>query len=49
MLTAAEMNAHNTFAAPNAVHPEAFTGAQIEGDSLRLTLPPKSVVMLDLQ
>ena len=49
VLTAAEMNAHNTFPAPNTVHPEAFTGAQIEGDSLRLTLPPKSVVILDLQ
>ncbi len=49
ILTAPEMNAHNTFDAPNAVHPEAFTGAQIEGDNLRLTLPPKSVVMLDLE
>jgi alpha-N-arabinofuranosidase len=49
ILTAPEMNAHNTFEAPNTVHPESFTGAQIEGDTLRLVLPPKSVVMLDLQ
>jgi alpha-N-arabinofuranosidase len=49
VLTAVEMNAHNTFTAPDAVHPEAFTGTQIEGESLRITLPPKSVVMLDLQ
>ncbi len=48
ILTAPEMNAYNTFPAPNAVHPETFTGAQIEGDSLNLTLPPKSVVVLDL-
>ena len=49
ILTAAEMNAHNTFDAPDTVHPEAFTGAKIEGDSLSLTLPPKSVVMLELR
>ncbi len=49
ILTAAEMNAHNTFNAPNAVHPEPFTNAQIEGENLRITLPPKSVVMLELQ
>jgi alpha-N-arabinofuranosidase len=48
LLTAPEMDSHNTFAAPDAVHPEPFTGARIEGDSLRLTLPPKSVVVLDL-
>jgi alpha-L-arabinofuranosidase len=49
VLTAAEMNAHNTFTAPNAVHPEVFAGARIESDSLQITLPAKSVVMLDLQ
>ncbi len=49
VLTAAEMTAHNTFTAPDAVHPQAFTGAVIEGENLRLTLPPKSVVILDLQ
>jgi alpha-L-arabinofuranosidase len=49
ILTAAEMNARNTFDAPNALHPVAFDGAKLEGDSLSLTLPPKSVVMLELQ
>jgi alpha-N-arabinofuranosidase len=49
VLTAPEMNARNTFDAPNAVHPETFTGAQLDGESLRITLPPKSVVILDLQ
>jgi alpha-L-arabinofuranosidase len=48
LLTAPEMTAHNTFDAPNTVHPESFTDAQIEGGALRLTLPPKSVVILDL-
>jgi alpha-L-arabinofuranosidase len=48
VLTAPEMNSLNSFDAPNAVRPETFIGAQIEGDSLSLTLPPKSVVVLDL-
>ncbi len=49
ILTAPEMNSHNTFDAPNTVHPEPFTGAKIEGDTLRLDLPPKSVLILDLR
>ena len=49
MLTAAAMNSHNTFEQPAAVTPAAFTGASIESNSLKATLPPKSVVMLDLK
>jgi alpha-N-arabinofuranosidase len=48
LLTAATMNAHNTFSAPNAVHPEPFTGAMLEAGGLQVTLPAKSVVMLEL-
>jgi alpha-N-arabinofuranosidase len=29
--------------------PTAFTGAQLGGGTLTVTLPPKSVVMLDLR
>ena len=43
------MNALNSFDAPNAVAPVAFTGAQVAGGTLTVTLPPKSVVMLELQ
>jgi len=49
VLTAAAINAHNTFDQPAVVKPAAFTGASIESGSLKATLPPKSVVMLDLK
>ena len=49
VLTAAAMNAHNTFDQPAAVKPAAFTDASIQSGSLKATLPPKSVVVLDLK
>ena len=49
VLTADAMNAHNTFEQPNAVKPTAFNGAQLSGDSLKVTLPSKSVVVLELR
>jgi alpha-N-arabinofuranosidase len=49
VLTAAAINAHNTFDQPAVVKPAAFTGAAIESGSLKATLPPKSVVVLDLK
>ena len=49
ILTAPAMDAHNTFDAPDAVKPAAFTGATLSGGTLSVTLPPKSVVMLDLR
>ena len=49
VLTASAMDAHNTFDAPDAVHPVAFNGARIVGGRLSLTLPPKSVVVLDVK
>jgi alpha-N-arabinofuranosidase len=49
ILTANAINAHNDFDAPNAVAPAAFTGAQVAGGQLSVTLPAKSVVMLTLQ
>ncbi|PTX91813.1 alpha-N-arabinofuranosidase [Opitutus sp. ER46] len=48
VLTAAAMNAHNTFAQPDAVKPADFKDAQLNGETLRVTLPSKSVVMLEL-
>ena len=47
ILTAPRMNAINTFDAPEAVRPVAFTDARVEGDRIVLTLPPKSVLVLD--
>jgi alpha-N-arabinofuranosidase len=49
VLTGEAMDAHNSFEAPNAVHPVAFTGATLAGGKLSVTLPPKSVVVLTLQ
>ena len=43
------LSAHNTFDAPDTVKPVAFTGAQVSGGTLSVTLPPKSVVVLELQ
>ncbi|MBO9722926.1 MAG: alpha-N-arabinofuranosidase [Novosphingobium sp.] len=49
ILTAPAINSHNTFDAPNAVKPEAFSGATVQGGNLVVTLPAKSVVVLELQ
>jgi alpha-N-arabinofuranosidase len=48
ILTAPAMTALNSFDAPDTVKPAAFSGATISGGVLNVTLPPKSVVMLDL-
>ena len=49
VLTAPAMNAHNTFAAPDAVKPAPFDGASIKGDSLEVKVPAKAVVILTLK
>ena len=49
VLTAEAIDAHNTFEAPNAVQPEAFAGARLKGDTLEVSLPAKSVVVLALK
>jgi alpha-N-arabinofuranosidase len=49
IVTAPQINSINTFDAPDTVTPAAFTGAQVAAGVLTVTLPPKSVVMLDLR
>jgi len=49
ILTAAAMNAHNTFEDPAAVQPAPFDGASLQGETLSIQLPPKSVVVLELR
>jgi alpha-L-arabinofuranosidase len=49
VLTAAAMDARNTFEAPQAVQPRAFTGAKLDHGRLNVNLPPKSVVVLTLE
>ncbi len=49
VLTAPVMNAINTFDKPETVKPAPFTSFKIEGDQIMLTLPSKSVVVLEFQ
>jgi alpha-N-arabinofuranosidase len=49
ILTGANMSAFNSFERPDAVRPEAFTGARLAGGQLTLTLPAHSVVVLELR
>ena len=49
LLTASATDAHNTFAQPKAIRPVAFVGASVAGGTLTVTLPPKSLVVLNLE
>ena len=49
ILSAATMDARNTFEAPHAIEPKVFGGAHLSGAKLSLSLPAKSVVVLSVQ
>jgi alpha-L-arabinofuranosidase len=49
ILTAKEMNAHNTFDKPNIVVPHQFTNFKMDNKGLLITLPEMSVVMLEIE
>ncbi len=49
VLTAGEMQAHNTFAAPEAIKPAEFRDFTPTGDGFTTSLPAKSVVVLELE
>ncbi len=49
ILTAGEINAHNTFEVPVAVEPAAFEGARIKDGAIEAVLPAKSVVVLEVE
>jgi alpha-N-arabinofuranosidase len=49
ILTAPEMNAHNTFDNPESVTPAAFTAFNTTADGFNTTLPAKSVVVLEVE
>lgn len=48
VLTAGAINAHNSFDAADTVRPAPFTGATVQNGQLVVTLPAKSVVVLEL-
>jgi alpha-N-arabinofuranosidase len=49
ILTAAAINAMNTFDGPNTVKPSRFSDYKLAGSRLTLRIPAKSVVVLELQ
>ena len=49
ILTSAKVQDRNTFESPNKIRPSAFTGAGISGNTLKVTIPPFSVVVLELK
>lgn len=49
ILTSDKLQNHNSFEKPEAIKPAVFTGAKMSGNSLSLTLPPFSVVVLELK
>jgi alpha-N-arabinofuranosidase len=49
VLTAAKLDAHNTFDEPERVIPSSFDGASIAGGTLQAHIPPRSVVVLRLE
>jgi len=49
VLTADEIDAHNTFDEPDKVKPEPFDGAALADGKLTVELPPRSVVVLELR
>jgi alpha-N-arabinofuranosidase len=49
ILTATAMNAINTFDRPETVKPAPFTGIKLQSDSIALSLPSKSVVVLEIR
>ena len=49
ILTAGSMNAHNTFEQPEVVVPRRFDGAELDGNRIRLRIPPMSVVAVEIE
>jgi alpha-N-arabinofuranosidase len=49
IITSQVMNAHNTFEKPHVVEPAAFSGVSMRGEGLEVSLPPMSVVVLEVE
>jgi alpha-N-arabinofuranosidase len=48
ILASGSLQDHNSFTEPNKIRPTTFNGATLNGDNLRVVLPPFSVVVLSL-
>ncbi len=49
ILTAGELNAHNSFDEPESVKPEPFKAARLSKQNLSFRLPAKSIVVLEIK
>jgi alpha-N-arabinofuranosidase len=49
ILQSAKLQDHNSFEEPNKVIPQPFTGAKVTEGNLTLTVPPFSVIVLELK
>jgi alpha-N-arabinofuranosidase len=49
ILQSATLQDHNTFEKPETIKPAPFNGARLSRETLRVTLPPFSVVVLELK
>jgi alpha-N-arabinofuranosidase len=49
VLTVSAMNAMNTFESPDVIKPMAFSGFKLQGSQLSLSIPAKSVAVLELR
>jgi alpha-N-arabinofuranosidase len=49
VLTSDKLQNYNSFEKPNKIVPAAFSGAQLNNSKLNLTIPPYSVIVLELK
>ena len=49
ILTSPSINDHNTFEKPDFVKPAAFNGAKVEKGQLKISMPAKSIVVLEVK
>ena len=49
ILTADEVQAHNDFDDPEHISPKDYNGFNLEGGNTEVTIPPFSVVLLELE
>jgi alpha-N-arabinofuranosidase len=49
ILTAPALNSHNTFENPDEVRPADFNNVKIRKNIVSLTIPPKSIIVLEVK
>jgi len=49
ILTAPELNTHNTFEKPDEVRPDVFTKVKIKKNIVSLDMPPRSIIVLEVK